>query len=184
MKYDMFQWRYGPYQSVILTSSERYGDMNLSSLKLPAVLLSVVVLLFVTIYPWPDIAVSCKSSLLRVSLLVNDEPIDKFVLEEISDTRGPFVINPNDAVRVMAEIEPSPPGCTTTFFIDWELSFVVFSLSSVKTSVEMFPGEWLEIILGPHLPSTLGEDRIWLIERDASGNAIRQVSIRFKGESL
>jgi hypothetical protein len=146
--------------------------------------LAMLILLAIAFFTSPSLREPCQSSLLRVSLLVNDEPVDKFVLETSSDTRGPFVVKPNDAVKMIAEIEPYPSGCTTTFFIDWELSFVVFSLSSVKTSAEMLPGESLEVILGPHDPVTPGEDRIWLIERDVSGKAVRQVSIRLKGEIL
>ncbi|MFQ5613140.1 MAG: hypothetical protein ACE5H9_13505 [Anaerolineae bacterium] len=119
---------------------------------------------------------------LSVSVHVNQNLRTKDAIEAESATLEPIEINPDDSVVVTAEISPWPEGCSGAIFVDWELSFVVFNLSVVKTVVKAPPSEQLVLTLGARNVEALGEDHVVLIVRDAIGRASREVSIPLRGE--
>jgi len=118
-----------------------------------------------------------------IAVYVDNERLSQFSIQ--NDTRqNPIEVEHFQTVEVQATIVPQPAGCSDSFNIDWELSFVVFEPHEIRTIRETANSAHIEIMLGEQRPNPQGEDHIVVVVRDASGHAIRAVIIQLKGKRI
>lgn len=144
----------------------------------------LILLLGVALYTYwrGSIVRACEPALVVVEAIVrvDGDVRAKFGVQREA-SQDPIEVAPGQLVEVDIALTPQPSGCTDTFQIDWELSFVVFTPHEVRTNHDRPLSERIEILMGEQRANPQGEDHIVVVVRDAARQALRVGIIRLKG---